>query len=178
VLALRDRQRRNLLTTLLLSEGVPLILGGDELGRTQRGNNNAYCQDNEISWIDWRGIDPDPDLTGLVARLCRLRRNSPLLRRGRFLSRDELTWLRPDGAAMTDGDWANPDARAIVAATPGARLLVNACWEPLTFSPPKGEGWSLELDTTELKRSWAAGTPIELAGRSLVLLARADGAPQ
>jgi glycogen operon protein len=178
VVALRDRQRRNLLTTLLLSEGVPLILGGDELGRTQRGNNNAYCQDNEISWIDWKGIDPRRDLTAFVARLCRLRRGAPLLRRGRFVSGDELTWLRPDGTAMREGDWVNPDARAIVAAAPGARLLVNAWWEPLTFSPPEGDGWSLEFDTADLERSWAAGTAIELAGRSLVLLTRADGAPQ
>jgi isoamylase len=166
VVDLRRRQRRNFLATLLLSEGVPLILGGDELGRTQRGNNNAYCQDNEISWIDWSAADHD--LTELVARLCRLRRSAPLLRRGRFLSREELAWLRPDGGQMNDGDWADPGARAVAAALPNARLLINAWWEPLTFQVP-GE-WSVELDTADPGRGGVVSSDIELAGRSLVLL--------
>jgi isoamylase len=109
----RARQRRNLLATLLLSDGVPLLVGGDELGRTQRGNNNAYCQDNEISWVAWEHADDD--LATFVAELCALRREHPLLRRERFFAPGEITWLRPDGAPMEAGDWQNPNARAIAA---------------------------------------------------------------
>jgi isoamylase len=175
VLELRRRQRRNFLATLLLSEGVPLLLGGDELGRTQRGNNNAYCQDNEISWIDWTGAGSDDDLTELVVRLCRLRRGAPAFRRGRFLGSGELAWLRPDGNPMTDGDWANSDARAVTAALANAVLLVNAWWEPLTFRIPGDDAWSVELDTADPGRSATASSEIELAGRSLVLLTGSDG---
>jgi glycogen debranching enzyme GlgX len=111
VLALRARQRRNLLATVLLSEGVPLLLGGDELGRTQGGNNNAYCQDNAISWVDWAAADTE--LIEFVARLCRLRREQPILRRTRFFGPGDVRWLRPDGMPMEAGDWSNPDARAV-----------------------------------------------------------------
>jgi glycogen operon protein len=167
VLALRARQRRNLLATLLLSDGIPLLLAGDELGRTQQGNNNAYCQDNAISWIDWRAADDD--LAGFVAALCRLRRDVGVFRRARFASEREAAWLRPDGAPMTAADWGNPDTRAVALLQPAALLLLNAWWEPLTFQLPDG-AWSVRLDTA----SGAAGRPtedtIELAGRSLVLL--------
>ena len=95
VLALRLRQRRNLLATLLLAEGVPLLLAGDELGRTQRGNNNAYCQDNELSWIDWSLAGSETDLSGLVSLLSRLRRRSPALARGRFPGAGEIVWFAP-----------------------------------------------------------------------------------
>jgi glycogen operon protein len=178
VLELRRRQRRNFLATLLLSEGVPLLLGGDELGRTQRGNNNAYCQDNEISWVDWTGAGGDDDLTELVATLCQLRRDAPAFRRGRFLGRDELAWMRPDGDPMTDGDWANPDARAVTAAASNALLLVNAWWEPLTFRIPGDDAWSVEIDTADPARDGSASSEIELASRSLVLLTGPDGPAQ
>jgi isoamylase len=178
VLELRRRQRRNFLATLLLSEGIPLLLAGDELGRTQRGNNNAYCQDNEISWVDWTSAGSDDDLTELVVTLSRLRRDAPAFRRGRFLGRAELAWLRPDGDPMTDGDWANPDARAVTAALSNALLLVNAWWEPLAFRIPGDDAWSIELDTADPARGGSASSEIELAGRSLVLLTRPDGPAQ
>ena len=114
ILALRARQRRNLLATLLLSQGVPMILGGDELGRTQGGNNNGYCQDGPVSWVAWDGAVRDRELTEFVARLCRLRREHPVFRRRQFFrggpagpyGRRDLGWFRPDGEAMTAADWA------------------------------------------------------------------------
>jgi glycogen operon protein len=171
------RQRRNMLATLLLSEGVPLLLSGDELARTQGGNNNAYCQDNAVSWVDW-SIDADRQgLFDFVASLCRLRRATPGLRRRRFLRPDELTWYRPDGAAMTGADWGEPYARAVAAAPPtnALVLLVNAWWEPLTFSLPqqlRGISWSAVVDTAH-----GSGPPavvptdeVVVGGRSLLVL--------
>ncbi len=117
--ALRRRQRRNFLATLLLSQGVPMLLAGDELGRTQLGNNNAYCQDNNISWIDWSDIDAD--LLAFTRWLANLRRDHPVFRRrGWFQGRSvlgttdrDIGWYRPDGHLMTDADWEEPFARVI-----------------------------------------------------------------
>jgi isoamylase len=170
VLALRARQRRNLLATLLLSEGVPLLLAGDELGHSQQGNNNAYCQDNELSWIDWAEASAEAELTDFVAALCRARRQSEILTRGKFFARDELAWLRPDGHPMADGDWHDPGARAIAVALPGVRVLVNAWWEPLTFALGGDDTWVVELDTADMTPGRRVSGTIELAGRSLVLL--------
>ncbi len=111
--ALRRQQLRNLLTTLLLSAGVPMLVAGDEMGRTQRGNNNAYCQDNETSWVDWSLLAEWGDLHRLVRRLLRLRRRHPVFRQQHFLSglplgpggRKDLAWFAPDGAEMTEGWW-------------------------------------------------------------------------
>ncbi|WP_427018913.1 glycogen debranching protein GlgX [Pseudarthrobacter sp. P1] len=122
ILALRGRQQRNILTTLLLSQGVPMLLAGDELGRSQHGNNNAYCQDNELSWIDWG--QADAGLLDFTARLGRLRAEHPVFRRRRFFDGvpveqadgDELAdivWLRPDGSAMTGADWGSGFGRTI-----------------------------------------------------------------
>jgi isoamylase len=182
ILALRARQRRNLLATLLLSEGVPLLVAGDEFGRTQQGNNNAYCQDNEISWLDWEAAAAEHELTDFVAGLIRLRREAPVLHRTRFLGPGDIRWLRPDGGPMTDGDWANPDARAVAVVLPRAALLVNAWWEPLTFALP-GD-WTVRLDTAAAgtanglaSGSGGAGRAVsgtvELAGRAVVLLSAA-----
>ena len=158
---------------MLLSEGVPLLLGGDELGRTQGGNNNAYCQDNAISWIDWAAADTE--LIEFVARLCRLRREQPVLRRTRFFGPGDVRWLRPDGMPMEAGDWSNPDARAVTVAVGDGALLVNAWWEPLTFRLPGDGPWSVELDTADPgTRRVVAGT-VELTGRSLALLAVTAG---
>jgi glycogen operon protein len=168
---LRGRQRRNLLATLLLSEGVPLLLGGDELGRTQRGNNNAYCQDNEISWVDWEHADDE--LATFVAELCALRREHPALRRDRFFAAGEIAWLRPDGAPMAAGDWQNPGARAIAAFVSPGLLLVNAWWEPLTFALPENGAWSVEVDTAGSRPEPTVSGAIELAGRSLAVLVSA-----
>jgi glycogen operon protein len=177
IVDLRMRQRRNMLATLLLSEGVPLLLGGDELARTQGGNNNAYCQDNAVSWVDW---STDADRQGLlefVSSLCRLRRATPGLRRRRFLRPDELTWYRPDGSPMTGADWSEPFARAVAAAPPTNAfvLLVNAWWEPLTFTLPeqlRGISWSAVVDTADGHGPSAVVSTDEVvvAGRSLLLL--------
>jgi isoamylase len=167
VLELRARQRRNLLATLLLSEGVPLLLGGDELGRTQRGNNNAYCQDNEISWIDW--MQADGDLFEFATRVCRLRREHEVFRRTRFFAAGELRWLRPDGQEMEAVDWSNPGARAVAVGGADGLLLVNAWWEPLSFRLPDDRTWTVELDTADPTIGRLASGTIALAGRSVVL---------
>ena len=117
VLTCRANQQRNLLATLFLSQGVPMLLGGDELGRTQGGNNNAYCQDNEVSWFDWE--DVDEDLLEYTRRLIALRREHPALRRRRwFQGRPirgtvDIAWLKPDGTEMSDEDWDAGFARSI-----------------------------------------------------------------
>ena len=118
VRSLRLRQSKNLLATLLLSQGVPMLVAGDEQGRTQQGNNNAYCQDSEISWIDWTGIDAEgAQLLGFVQRLVRLRREHAVFHRERFfvgnpLHRD-IRWLRADGEEMTPEDWHDGSARTL-----------------------------------------------------------------
>jgi isoamylase len=124
VLALRARQIRNLLVTLLLSTGVPMLVAGDELGRTQHGNNNAYCQDNEISWLDWSLVDSPhgTELRGLVRQLIALRRASPVLRQRAFFEGHpvpdgdgckDLAWFSADGAEMTADEWVSPDTKTI-----------------------------------------------------------------
>jgi isoamylase len=178
VLALRLQQRRNFLATLLLSEGVPLLLGGDELGRTQLGNNNAYCQDNEISWVDWSLAGRPGDLTGFVAALCHLRLSTPVLHRRRFFREEDIIWMRPDGQSMTAADWNVPFAHAITLAAPqGQHILpINGWWEPLTFRLPdftQNERLTVVVDTSDVHApgSFVQGE-VSLAGRSLILLER------
>jgi isoamylase len=119
VLGLRRRQVRNMLTTLLLSQGVPMLLAGDEMGRSQQGNNNAYCQDNEISWLDWSLCETNADLVDFVAGLSRLRRDHPVFRRRRWFSGSEpgelgdIEWYRPDGSPMEESDWDAGFAKAL-----------------------------------------------------------------
>ncbi|MDP8938559.1 MAG: glycogen debranching protein GlgX [Actinomycetota bacterium] len=138
VLALRRRQQRNLLATLLLSQGVPMILGGDEIDRTQRGNNNAYCQDNELSWFDWDLDAPAQDLLGFTRRLVELRRRHPAFRRRRyFVGRStqgsglpDIGWFDSDGQEMSPQDWGDTPVRAL-----GMFLNGEEIWEP----GPRGE---------------------------------------
>jgi len=119
ILALRARQQRNFLATVFLSQGVPMWLAGDELGRTQRGNNNAYCQDNELSWVDWRLDGPQQELLALTRRLIQVFHQHPVLRRRKFFHDrrirgaevQDLAWFRPDGQEMSDDDWHNSQAR-------------------------------------------------------------------
>ncbi|MGI9265429.1 MAG: glycogen debranching protein GlgX, partial [Gammaproteobacteria bacterium] len=114
---LRGRQRRNMLATLLLSQGVPMIMAGDEFGRTQRGNNNAYCQDNSLSWVDWDLAAIDQATVSFVANLIRLRKENPVFRRTTFLnglvhpdsSLRDVTWLREDGNQLSEADWQDSD---------------------------------------------------------------------
>src|SRR5580704_9445869 len=121
IAALRERQKRNFLSTLLLSQGTPMILAGDEFGRTQNGNNNAYCQDNDVSWVGWQFDEQAESLIEFTKRLTALRRRYPVLRQSRFLSgiwNEELglkdaTWLTPAGQEMTADDWHNPAAKCL-----------------------------------------------------------------
>ena len=175
--ALRARQQRNFLLTLMLSQGVPMVLHGDELGRSQGGNNNVYCQDNEISWVDW-DLEPwQEELLAFTRRAVALRREHPVFRRRRFfagVSRDEgtpadIAWFAPDGRTMGPDDWANHEARSMLVflngeAIPepdqrgervvGDSFLVafNGHYEPLTFTLPEevyGDGWLVALDTSD-----------------------------
>jgi isoamylase len=132
LLELRERQKRNFLATLLLSQGVAMLVAGDEMGRTQGGNNNAYCQDNEISWLDWNLDRPKRELLEFTKRLTRLLHQHPVLRRRSFFQGrrirgsevKDLAWFRPDGKEMTDEDWNNPFARCL-----GLRLAGDAIEE-------------------------------------------------
>jgi isoamylase len=180
ITALRARQRRNLLATLLLSEGVPLLLGGDELGRTQDGNNNAYCQDNELSWTDWSLAGTSIDLSAFVQAMARLRRRSPALARGRFPGAGEVVWFAPDGSFMEPADWQEPYAHAVGLATADGRagLLINSWWEPLQFTLPELMREPLPaivIDTTDEVVGEPQALTAELVPvgpRSLVVLGR------
>jgi isoamylase len=176
VLGLRGRQRRNLLTTLLLSDGVPLLLAGDELGRTQGGNNNAYCQDNEISWVDWALLGGSEDLSRLIGWLTSLRARTPLPRT-RFLKRSEVVWLRPDGQEMADDDWSTWFARSVTVTAPasGLTVLINGSWEELAFRLPEplhATPLAVLVDTsvTDGARELSPTQEISLGGRSLMLI--------
>jgi glycogen operon protein len=169
ILALRHRQVRNLLATLFLSQGVPMMLGGDELGRSQLGNNNAYCQDSPISWYDWAAVDRD--LLAWTQRLIALRRAHPIFRRRRFFqglplrgsgSPDHLPdigWFRPDGATMTDADWEVGYAKSL-----GVFLNGKAIRDPDIHGRPIVDdsfylifnGWEEEIDFTLPETRWAA----------------------
>jgi isoamylase len=130
VRSLRRRQQRNLLATLLLSQGTPMIAAGDERGRTQRGNNNAYCQDNETSWVDWQLDDERRELLEFTRKLIRLRRQHPLIQRATFFAGREIrgvgvrdvVWFRHDGAQMTDEDWTNASTSSLGLFLPGSGL--------------------------------------------------------
>ena len=117
IITLRDRQRRNLMATLLLSQGVPMLSGGDELGRTQNGNNNAYCHDNELSWYDWSATDTT--MLGWIRRLTAIRHRHAVFRRRRWFKGrsirglDDMAWFRPDGQEMTDDDWEQGFAKSV-----------------------------------------------------------------
>jgi isoamylase len=173
--ALRARQQRNFLTTLLLSQGVPMLVGGDEFGRTQHGNNNAYCQDNEISWFDWEHMDDG--LRAFVARLIQFRHEHPVFRRRRWFHGrhvrgtgvSDIGWFTPHGAEMTDEDWQQGFARTVGVflngkgiPTPDERgepilddsfyLLFNAHHEAIPFilpTGPWGNRWQKVIDTNE-----------------------------
>jgi len=200
--ALRMRQRRNFLTTLLLSQGVPMLLGGDEIGRTQNGNNNAWCQDNELSWFHWE-LDADREsLLEFTKRVIRFRAEHPVFRRTRFLEGravgdsplPDIWWFRPDGRRMTRRDWQWAEGHrlglflngdAINELTPdGERivddsfvLLFNAFHEPVVFTlpPPRfGRRWTLELSTDDgdMGEVFPARGLVPLEGRSTVVLRR------
>ncbi len=185
--ALRARLRRALLATLLLAQGTPMLLAGDERGRTQHGNNNAYCQDNETSWLDWTRTDDG--LVGFVARLTELRRTFPALHLDRWLADDgpgegarDVRWLTPAGRTMTVDDWHDMSrhcfgARLTPNGGPPLLVLFNGEAETVAFQLPPGT-WSVELEsaTAQLTGTPVAGTTIQLPGRCVMLLK--DNAPE
>jgi glycogen operon protein len=177
IVGLRKRQMRNFLATLLLSQGVPMLLGGDEFGRTQGGNNNAYCQDSEISWLDWEGMgDEGKALLSFTRKLILLRRAHIVFHRHRFFLGQivpgtevkDIVWLRPDGAEMSTTDWENAFSKALavrLSGEPGLMhltergeqepddtflILLNASHESVTFripEDPAAANWEAALDT-------------------------------
>jgi glycogen operon protein len=174
--ALRDRQRRNLLATLLLSQGVPMLLAGDELGHTQRGNNNAYCQDNELTWLDWEPGELDRALLGFARKLTRLWRGQPVLHRRTFFQGRQIrgegvpdvSWFTPEGRELTDDEWEQPtrslgvrlagdliretDERGEPITGDTLFAAFNAAEQPVTFALPgtnPGHVWELLLDTAD-----------------------------
>ena len=201
---LRARRIRSMLATLLLSQGVPMLRAGDELGHTQHGNNNAYCQDNDISWLQWD--QADTALTDFCARLITLRAGHPVFRRRRFFEGralrgaeiSDIAWLRPDGAEMSDNDWSVGFARSLAVFLNGHTLpdpdpfgqqihddtfliLLNASHGTVTFKTPAptwATRWSTVLDTAAalepISRTVDAGITVDVAGFSLQLL-RAHG---
>ena len=184
VIALRTKQKRNLLATLLFSQGVPMLTAGDELGRTQQGNNNAYCHDSPLSWLDWENADQE--LLQFARDLVGLRKKHPLFRRRTYPKPENTTWLSPDGRQMTHEDWRLPFGRCVGVLMVGQRLaerdergapvmdddlllLLNAHNDAVHFTLPKG-AWSVLLDTGRPPPASLAAI-YTLEGRSLVLLA-------
>ncbi|MDG4826527.1 glycogen debranching protein GlgX [Asanoa sp. WMMD1127] len=196
VLALRARQRRNFLATLLLSQGVPMIGHGDELGRTQRGNNNAYCQDNDLSWVDWEHVDEN--LLAFVRKLTAFRARHRVFRRRRFFSGlpvqtrsagaplPDLAWFTPEGREMTNEDWGNHFGRAVMLFVNGEGirergqfgqrhlddsflLCFNAHDGDLRFTVPSheyGQKWESVISTAEYPQE---GQQVVEAGASIVV---------
>ncbi|MFN3255295.1 MAG: glycogen debranching protein GlgX [Ilumatobacter sp.] len=176
IVELRNRQRRNLMATLLLSQGVPMIVGGDELGQSHLGNNNVYCQDNELSWLPWDdGIDDD--FAAWCRRVIEFRSAHPVFRRRRWFQGrrirgiEDLAWFRPDGEEMTDEDWETGYARAVGVFLNGASILTpdaygqrvvddsflvlfNAGHDALTWclpGPEWGRRWTIDLSTSDTR---------------------------
>ena len=200
VLELRARQRRNFLATLFLSQGIPMLLGGDEMARTQGGNNNAYCQDNETSWFDWEHTDGE--LVAFTQRLINLRRRHPVFRRreyfqGRALhgQGEDIAWFGPDGSEMSEEDWGSGFAKSMAVFLNGEAIpspdnrgeritddsflvVFNAHHEPMTFTlPPErfGPRWIRTLDTADVLdegEQVGAGGKAIVQDRSLVLFRR------
>lgn len=187
IVTTRRRQMRNLLATLLLARGTPMLTMGDEIGRSQGGNNNAYVQDNETSWMDWSGIDAEADAQcALVGRLAEIRQCFPQLQSDDFAhgnpaGLDGVVWLHPDGYEMGAGDWNDPEQRAIsiileADGQPSLLLMINAGPEAVAFTVPPalGKGWRGLIDTGAADNEVATlpgGGQIEVSGRRLILMA-------
>jgi len=196
--SLRLQQIRNLLATLLFAQGTPMLLAGDEFGRTQHGNNNAYCQDNELSWVDWSLDAEGRELAAFCQCLIALRQSYPILRRQRFLvghyneelDVKDVTWLAPDGSEMSEGNWHDEEARCMGMLMDGRAqpsgvkrsgadatllLLLNAGHEGCEFRLPEvhgGRHWRCLIDThtAQCESASVLHEVVELAGRSLQLL--------
>jgi glycogen operon protein len=207
ILELRRRQTRNFIATLLMSQGVPMLSGGDEMVRTQRGNNNAYCQDNEMSWTPWTLTADQRDVLAFARRMVAIRRTQPVLRRRRFFQGrpirgvgvKDICWLNQTGHEMTDADWNAPEARhlgvllagdaieehdALGRRIAGDTLLVlfNADLAPAEFALPAGGSagaWELVVDTARpaLTGAKAKGGAYDLEARSMAVLRLKPVAP-
>jgi glycogen operon protein len=191
ILATRGRLRRALLSSLMLARGVPMLLAGDEAGNTQHGNNNAYCQDNDIGWVGWSGLGGDAtDLTQLIRSLAELRRGFPQLRERRWLEGRrsdgsyDILWLTPDATEMTVADWEFPGAQFLsyLIGPPeggGAPLYIvlNAASEPVAFklpALPKDNRWTLLFDSaakSQDPREFPSGTALQVGARSVLVFA-------
>lgn len=199
IIELRERQKRNILATLFFSQGLPMLLAGDEFGRTQNGNNNAYCQDNEISWVNWDFGETGDELYAFVRKLSRLRHNYPILRRERFLTGHynaeldvkDVTWLKPDGNEMEDEDWGDGNAMSMGVLLDGRAqptgirkrgsditllLFFNAYHDVVEcklVDVAGGKSWARLLDTNQPKAGETDTFPLghiyEVTGRSVVL---------
>ena len=199
IIELRYRQMRNLLATLFLSQGTPMLLAGDEFARTQGGNNNAYCQDSEIGWVNWEISEKSAELQEYVRNLIDLRRRYPLLRRSRFftgayneeLGVKDVTWLQPGGTEMGDEQWqdgsnkcmgilldgrAQPTGIRRKGADTSLLILVNAHYDVVDFTlpeVPQGEHWALQLDTNQPDLDagdvFNFGDTYQVTGRSVLL---------
>jgi isoamylase len=206
VIALRRRRQRSMLATLLLSQGVPMLLGGDEFGRTQEGNNNTYCQDNELSWYDWRWDAEQETLLAFTRQLIRLRERHPVFRRRQFFrgeveGKSDLVWLSPEGSEMEEGEWSDPNVQSLVSFLNGRAipsrdergrriiddsflLMTNGSHETVTFTVPSaeyGRSWRPVIDTSAHKGSRSRGrlrpgARIDLEGLTCLLLRRLDDA--
>ncbi len=203
VRALRSRQVRNFLATLFLSQGVPLLLGGDEMGRTQHGNNNGYCQDSEISWFDWKLGAEHEELQSFTSRLIALRKAQPTLRRSAFFTGNaddsgnkDVTWYLPEAVEMQDGNWADHERKAISVVFCGSHaepsssashpdngdsvlIVFNAHAEPTEFKlPGPGSTWTSRFDTAFLDggvdgETVDVGSSISMPPRSLRVFTQA-----
>jgi AcrR family transcriptional regulator len=188
--ALRDRMRRNIMATMLFSQGMPMLLMGDEIGRTQKGNNNAYCQDNEIAWTNWKGAGArDEAFLEFVRGLIRLRKRYRILHYPHYLHGEPIdekgtrsvVWLRPDGREMDPPSWGDPNAKVVglLLSDRSTRLMivVNSYHLPISFKLPDGEihSWTVRVDTATGEidppnRTLSGGGSFELTGRTLLLL--------
>jgi glycogen operon protein len=192
IIALRRQLRRNFLASLMLADGIPLLLAGDEVGNCQGGNNNAYCQDNETGWVDWSGLNRDgDDLGDLIARLAEVRARFPQLRPRRWVEgwRPDGTfgvlWLTPAAVEMSEQDWNFPEGRflsyvlgPIEAGAPALYIVLNAAPEPIEFALPElhqDSRWTPLIDTTDdaIKEGeiFVAGAKPTAPGRSVLVFA-------
>ena len=192
ILKTRRQQRLNMLATLLFSQGTPMLLGGDEFGNSQAGNNNAYAQDNDTGWVDWSGLEEDPDFMRAVRELIRLRKRIPLLRQARYIHGRmptdsgwcDISWLHPDGRPMLSRDWnsnrqlalvfsTHPDQKDSSPVVEAVAILFNASDEDVEFALPYDLPPDLVMQfSSAVKGSGKTGFGLwSVAARSLVLLA-------
>lgn len=185
---IRRRQRLNMLATLLLSQGTPMLLGGDELGNSQNGNNNAYAQDNTTGWIDWAGLDSDPEFLESVRRLIRLRQATPLLRRSEYVhGQREIEWTNADGTPISDPEWHHLRSFAVVLKDPGATkseihravaILINATDEDMQFTLPEHlslPGWQVVFASGAMPDPASGDCVWQLQSHSIACVVLAPG---